>query len=124
MFIKPGISNGEHLKIIQVCELTPFFRDPQAAGQHGKREAAVCLERPPEHSADQADHFLIITVILRFVQRHVIFVDEEDRLLAVMFVQKPGQEQETASECLKEMLNADGQFYNSIQSFGPPFGLL
>ncbi len=48
----------------------------------------VALQGLAEKAANQAYHLLIVAEMLRLVQRHIIFVNQQDCLLPVMLVQK------------------------------------
>ena len=52
IFVKTDVSDGEDFDIIKTCE-DAFLCHAQTAGHDRKIEAAVCLENPAEHTADQ-----------------------------------------------------------------------
>ena len=48
----------------------------------------VALQRLTEQVADQTHHLFMITEMLRFIQWHIIFVDQQDRLLPIMLMKE------------------------------------
>ena len=52
IFVKADVSDGEDFDIVKPCE-DALLCYAQTAGHDRKIEAAVCLENPAEHAADQ-----------------------------------------------------------------------
>lgn len=44
----------------------------------------VCFQCLMEHIADKDDHFVVVSVVICFCKRNVIFVDEDDDFLVEM----------------------------------------
>ena len=97
------VDNGIHVEVVQSRE-DAFLRYPQASRQHRKLQEVVRLERLTEQSADQRDHFLVIAVLECLVQRHIVFVDKENYLLAVVLVQQGGKHFETFPHVIRRIL--------------------
>ena len=69
--------------------------DPQTPGKYSKIQASVCFENLTEQSPEQLYHVVVISALVRFVQRHIILIDQHYRLLPIIFVQKARQHQQT-----------------------------
>ena len=80
----------KQLKIIEPCKNT-LLGYAQAARQHGKLQEIVRLERLPEQTANQRSHFPVVSMLKSLVQRHVVFIDQENDLLTIMFFEKAGE---------------------------------
>ena len=87
VFIEIRIGNGVYGHIVQAGE-DALLGYTQAAGQHSKKQAVIGFQCRSKHSADQVDHALIVTVLIGFVQRNVVFVNEQNNLLTIMLFQK------------------------------------
>ena len=83
---KINIGNGVYHEIIQPRENT-FPGNTQTSGDYGKFKARICLKRLAEQGADQPDHLGIIVVLVCFVQRHVIFIYEDNDASTIMLCQ-------------------------------------
>ena len=85
VFIIFHISDGQHTEVVESRKNT-LPRNSKTSGQHRKMEAAVALQYTAEKIADQPHHFIVITGVLRLVQRDIIFINQEYGFLAIMFV--------------------------------------
>ena len=90
IFIKAHRRNGQDLKIIQSGKNT-FLCHTQTACQHSEKQAVVCFQHLLKHIPDQQCHFLIISLLVRFRQGHIIFVNQNDYLLTKMLFQQSRQ---------------------------------
>ena len=46
------------------------------------------LQRLAEKAADQAHHLVIVAEMLRFVQRHIVFINQKNCLLPIMLMEE------------------------------------
>ena len=74
-----------HFKIIQSCKDT-FFRYSQASRKNCTIQAAVRLKRLPKQSPDKLHHGIIIAGPICLIERHIIFIDQNDRFLFKMLI--------------------------------------
>ena len=109
VLIKAAVRNGQHFEIVQSRE-DAFLRYPQTSRQHRKLQEIVRLERPAEQATDQRSHLLVIAVLERLVQRYIIFVDEENYLLAVVLIQQAGEHLETFLHVIQSVLFSQETF--------------
>ena len=103
------VDNGIHVEVVQSRE-DALLRYPQASRQHRKLQEIVRLERPAEQATDQRNHLLVIAVLERLVQRYIIFVDEENYLLAVVLIQQAGEHLETFLHVIQSVLFSQETF--------------
>ncbi len=92
MLIKRNIGDGPDFEVIESCK-NAFFRNPKTAGKNGELQAFVGLKNLPEQTPDQIHHLVVIAVLLRPVQGHVVFVDEKDHFLPIVSAKKLRQSQ-------------------------------
>ena len=81
------IYNGVHIKIIQPSEYT-LLRHPQTACQHRKVQIIVRLQRLAKQAANQRNHLVVVSVVIRLIQRHIIFINQQDYLPAMVLIEQ------------------------------------
>ena len=89
VFVKKNIGDRHNFKVIQPGEDT-LLCNAQTSRQYGKINIIICLQGLPEQIMDQADHPVVIAVLLCLVQRNIILIDEQDHFLSVMFIDEFG----------------------------------
>ena len=77
------LQNAVHRKIIQIRE-NALFRDAQHACQHSEVQRRIRLERRREKGAEEIDGLVIKVMFPCRLDRHVIFVQEQDGLFPIM----------------------------------------
>ncbi len=87
---KAPIGEGEYLEVIQACE-DAFFGYAQAAGQDGKFQAVVSLERLAKQAPYQERHLVVVAMLGCFRQWHIVFVNQDDGFLAVVPMEQEGK---------------------------------
>lgn len=87
VLVEAAVRDGQHLEIVQPGE-DAFLRHAQTSCQHCELQVIVRFQRLTEQAANQRDHLFIVAVLERFIQRHVVFVDQEDGLLPVMLIEQ------------------------------------
>lgn len=92
VFVKLYICDGKNIEVVESCE-DAFFCNPKAAGQNGELDAVVSLQSTSEQASNQIDHFVVVSVMLCFIERDIVFVNEKDCFLSIMFKEKAGQSQ-------------------------------
>ena len=97
VLVEAAVRDGQHLEVVQPGK-NAFLRYAQAARQHRELQVIVRFQRLTEQTANQRDHLFIVAVLERFIQRHVIFVDQEDGLLVVVFIEEQGKRLETGRQ--------------------------
>ncbi len=84
-----------NLQVVQSCE-DAFSADPQTSCDDSQLQKRVGLQRRFEQRADEADHLVVETFEVGILQRHVIFVDEDDDVI-FMVTRQAGAEYEPLS---------------------------
>ena len=97
VLVEATVRDGQHLEVVQPGK-DAFLRHAQTSRQHRELQKIVGFQRLPEQAANQRDHLFIVAVLERFIQRHVVFVDQEDGLLVVVFIEEQGKRLETGRQ--------------------------
>ena len=85
-----NIGNRIGDNIVQASE-DAFFGDAQAAGQDGKFQASIGLEYLAKQVPYQMQHLVIVTLFKCLCQWHIVFVNQDNGFLAIVFTKKPCQ---------------------------------
>ena len=87
LLVKTGICNGKYLKIVQASK-NALLGNAQTACQNSKLQKSICLQCLSEQAADERHHFSVIAMLESLVQRYIVLIDQNDRFLAIMFIQQ------------------------------------
>ncbi len=87
---KPVVCDGEDLQVVQSCK-DALFCNAETSCQDSKLQVVIGFKRLAEQVPYQGDHFVVIAVVPRLVQRNVIFVNQENYFLAIMLPEQAGQ---------------------------------
>ena len=88
-----------HLEVVQPGK-DALFRDAQTARKDRKLEIIVCLEGVAKQIADEGHHLIVVPGLEGFVQGHIILVNQQNHLTAIMLGQQLGKIFKTACQQL------------------------
>ena len=78
-----------HIKVIQSGKYT-FLWYSKTPGKNCKIQTAVRFQCLTKQRSDIIYHSIIVTWLVSLIQRNIILINQNDRLLTIMFLQKAG----------------------------------
>ena len=99
ILVKIHIRYGKNIKIVQSRE-NALLRHPEAAGQDRKIQIVVCFQRGLKQIPDKQHHPVVVSSLVCFRQRDVIFVDENDHPLIKVPAQQKGELPQASAQTL------------------------
>ena len=88
IFVIARIRDGIHLEVVDPRE-DALLRDAQAACHHREEQIRVGFERFAEEAPQEGYHLVVVPIDVSLVQRNVVFIDQQNHLLAVVRVEHP-----------------------------------
>ena len=83
LLVEPGICDGKDLEVVQARE-DALLGNTKAAGQNRKFQKIIGFQGFSKHSPNQRNHFPIIAILKRLIQRDIVFIDQNYCFFPIM----------------------------------------